>query len=207
MRNADSGEAECRFIGSSRNGTKLRSHLDDGLQVDFWAAVDETRRNNACISPDPQIAIGHTAGSLEKPHGAKRRIATELAERAVTIVVANRCAITDGAKQNDSVSANTGSPRAKPPDDWFGGELACVTVCEVEEDEIIPRAAQLPESSSGACQTCLVICHHRRRQTIHTASLTIFFDILLDPSRRSTKTMGISTIRNPFRHARKVISI
>src|SRR4051794_9458814 len=49
--------------------------------------------------------------------------------------------------------------------------------------------------------------HQRRRQTIQTASRTIDFDILLVPSVRSTKTMGISAIRKFRFHARKLISI
>ena len=49
--------------------------------------------------------------------------------------------------------------------------------------------------------------HQRRRQTIQTASRTIDLDILLVPSVRSTKTIGISTIRNPRFQARKLISI
>jgi hypothetical protein len=47
----------------------------------------------------------------------------------------------------------------------------------------------------------------RKRQTRHTASRTIRFDILLSPRLRSTNTIGISPIRKPFFHARKLISI
>jgi hypothetical protein len=52
-----------------------------------------------------------------------------------------------------------------------------------------------------------VIDHQRSRQTIQMASRTMRFDILLSPSVRSTKTIGISTIRNPLRQARKLNSI
>jgi hypothetical protein len=52
-----------------------------------------------------------------------------------------------------------------------------------------------------------VMDHHRSRHTIQTASRTIRFDILLSPSLRSVKTIGISTIRNPRFQALKLISI
>ena len=45
------------------------------------------------------------------------------------------------------------------------------------------------------------------RGTIHTASRTMAPVILLDPSVRSTNTMGISLSLNPFRHALTLISI
>jgi hypothetical protein len=38
----------------------------------------------------------------------------------------------------------------------------------------------------------------RSRQIMNAASLTIFFDIFELPTRRSTKRIGISMIRNPF---------
>ena len=49
--------------------------------------------------------------------------------------------------------------------------------------------------------------HQRSRQTIQTASRTIEFDILLVPSVRSTKTIGISAILKFRFQARKLISI
>src|SRR5918998_1445515 len=47
----------------------------------------------------------------------------------------------------------------------------------------------------------------RSHQTIQIASRTIRLFILLCPSTRSVKTIGISTRRNPFFQARKLISI
>ena len=51
------------------------------------------------------------------------------------------------------------------------------------------------------------MAHQRRRQTIQIASRTMRLFILLWPSTRSVKTIGISTSRNPFFQARKLISI
>jgi hypothetical protein len=48
---------------------------------------------------------------------------------------------------------------------------------------------------------------HRSRQTRHTASRTIFRDILLSPMSRSTNMIGISPIRKARLQARKLISI
>jgi hypothetical protein len=46
------------------------------------------------------------------------------------------------------------------------------------------------------------IAHQRRRHTIQMASRTMDFDILLVPSVRSTKTIGISAMRKFRFHAR-----
>src|SRR5262245_26797245 len=87
----------------------------------------------------------------------------------------------------------------------------------VDHDEVIAGAAHLVERPTNwnhaAPRTwCVegmrpVIAHSRSLQTIHTASRTIAPDILLCPSVRSTKTIGISTILQPFLQARKLISI
>ena len=79
----------------------------------------------------------------------------------------------------------------------------------IHEYEVVSRAGQFvePPSVEAHVQTRPVIDHHRSRHTIHTASRTMRFDILLSPSVRSTKTIGISAIWNPFFHALKLISI
>ena len=78
----------------------------------------------------------------------------------------------------------------------------------VDEYEVVPGASHFPERQPLQLhQTLPVMAHQRRRHTIQTASRTIFFDILLVPSVLSTNTMGISTIRKPFRQTLKCISI
>src|SRR5258706_12368353 len=80
----------------------------------------------------------------------------------------------------------------------------------VENDEVVSGSRHLVETLAlwpWHHQILPVKLHQRRRQTIQIASRTIFLDILLTPSARSTKMIGISTRRKPRFQARYAISI
>ena len=81
------------------------------------------------------------------------------------------------------------------------GRLRCVasTMTKSLPDPLILKNVVQPEACVPGLRGQMVPrdAHQRSRQTIQTASRTIALDILLVPSVRSTKTIGISTIRKP----------
>src|SRR5512140_3434470 len=78
----------------------------------------------------------------------------------------------------------------------------------VEKDEVVARPRHLVERMPfWDAHSRPVRCHHRRRQTMKMASRTMWPLILLSPTVRSVKTIGISRPRNPLWKARNDISI
>src|SRR6185503_30823 len=119
-------------------------------------------------------------------------------------------ALAELLQEHDSVGADPGAARGERSDRLAILEVGSGAVSRVEHDEIVPRPGHLIEVLAygiGSHQILPVRLHQRRRQTIQIASRTIFFHILLTPSVRSTKMIGISTIRNPRFQARNDISI
>ena len=83
--------------------------------------------------------------------------------------------------------------------------LPASLVTTVEEHKVVPRPGHLEERD--VAQSRPISDHHRSLHTIQMASRTIALLIFDVPSVRSVKTIGISTMVNPFRHARTDISI
>ena len=111
-------------------------------------------------------------------------------------------------EEDHSIGTHSSTPVAEGAYCCLPFEEARVFRPSVDKNEVVSGAGHLPERQPLQFhQTLPVMDHQRRRHTIQTASRTIFFDILLVPSVLSTNTMGISTIRKPFRQTLKCISI
>ena len=159
--------------------------------------------------------LGHSEFHRESS-AAEAGIATKGGLRAVAVIVAHGdIAIAHPLEEHNSIG-----PDARAACSQGSNGLGVFKTCGrprtlralrgIEHDEVVSRAGDLVKMLAFwplQHQTLPINPHQRRRQTIQTASRTIFFDILLTPSVRSTKMIGISTRRKPRFQARKDISI
>ena len=112
--------------------------------------------------------------------------------------------VRSGSDENDAVGTDAGPPRADGPHVLWR-PLSRGRHARVQHDEIVPRSRHLVDRKTDQMRPNQPMS--RRRGTFHTASRTMAPFILLCPSLRSAKTIGISRSLNPFRHARTLISI
>ena len=189
------------------------------LKVDFRCSSAEPPANHAGIRAERHATRRRDAKLERQAHGAERRVATQLADAPILVEVQNpKCLCGIMLDEHNAICANASCPRT---DSTYRGrilERRRIFGSRVKENEVVSRAAHLPEPSPTDRRhlrsTCPVIAqilpvtvHQRRRQTIKTASRTMPRLILLVPWARSVKTIGISSGLNPFRTARKLISI
>src|SRR5450830_1350398 len=139
-------------------------------------------------------------GATEAGVPAERRLG------AVAVIVAHPdIALPRFLEKYDSVSPDARAACRKRPDRLPVLQPRYGARCRVENDEVVSRAGHFVEVlalSASRHQILPVRLHQRRRQTIQIASRTIFFDILLTPSVRSTKMIGISKRLKPAFQAR-----
>src|SRR6266480_367312 len=137
---------------------------------------------------------------------AKARVAAEISLGAVTVIVAHsNVSLSEALEENDAVGSNPGATGGQRSDRLRSLQVRGSAASGIKDNEIVPRPGHFVERLTlGAShhQILPVRLHQRRRQTIQIASRTIFFDILLTPSVRSTKIIGISTSPNPRFQAR-----
>src|SRR6266576_966970 len=145
-----------------------------------------------------------------EPCRTEAGVSAERSLGPVAVIVAHPdVPLPDRLQKNDSVRANPGATGRERLYGLLVLEMCGSAVRGIEHHEVIAGSGHLVEVLAfGARHQILPVKpHQRRRQTIQIASRTIFFDILLTPSVRSTKMIGISKRRNPRFHALKDISI
>ena len=211
VRHSDHGKAD---TGLARVPLELclRDKVSHWLKVDLRSVRGEPSLREAGTGSEPEVLpFSYDSELGGQPYAAQRGVSAEQSDRSVAIEVSDREALGGVAwrlDEHNAVGADAGATRADSPDGLGLLEAAGWFRSRVDEHEVVAGTGELVKTPSIASHhTFPVTDHQRSRHTIQTASRTMRLDILLSPSVRSTNTIGISAIRNPFFHALKLISI
>ena len=208
VRDAGIGKAHSPFSGDKRDSS-LRPEPLNRLQVHLWLAIAESGRNHPNVGRKAKSVLRTDPKFCGQPSCAERRIAAELAKAPITVEVTDPkyfCGIV--LQKNNTIRTYTSRPGADSVNNGRICQFADRHLAGVKKEKVIPRPAHLPKlAAMRNAHSRPTIAHHRSRGTMRIASRTIPLLILLVPCVRSLKTIGISTHLNPFRDARKLISI
>ena len=206
MRYADPGIPEAGLSRFDPQILCVGADVRDRLEVDLRQIVANPglERSRRCVEQEP---AGQRQTKLHRQTGAAQaRVAAQSRLGAVAVIVAHPDVALPGPLEEDhAIGSDTRTACCQRPDTRLVFEAGCGALCRIKNDEIVSRARHLVEVLAFRARHHYILpvrLHHRRRQTIQTASRTIFFDILLSPSVRSTKMIGISKRLKPRFQAR-----
>ena len=205
VRHADEAEEQLALARLARDGGHRARQLEVAeADLGEVGVTDAARGDGAGIGGQRQRTAGQ-AHARGEARAAEGRVAAHRRPGAVGVVEVHAHRVrTVGGQQHQPVGAHT-SPAVADGDDPFHRPLGEPVRPPVEDDEVVARPRHLVDRRAHL--SLPKRDSMRSHQTIHTASRTIFLLILLCPSTRSVKTIGTSVRRNPFFHARKLISI
>ncbi len=118
-----------------------------GAKVELRQPGGHAGRHDAGIGGDAKRRPGTQAQLSREPHGAESRVAAQLSERTVGVVVANANVRTRGCgpHEDNPVRPDPRPARADPPDALRCPHGPRVVVPGVDEDEVVPGSAHLVE--------------------------------------------------------------
>ena len=159
------------------------------FEIDLRQPIDDPGIDVSCVGADCHL-VSRASKQSGQVHRAQRGVSTELAARSITIVVADvDYAFPRAAEEHHPIGSYARSLSTDLLYRCRVLEIRRWIRVLIEEHEIVARAGHLIEGPSLRRHTFLLTPHQRRRQTIQTASLTIFFDILLELWVLSKKTI------------------
>ena len=207
MRNPDRGKRYPALAWTGLDPGCVRRQFEVGQpDLGLVARGRTVGADRAGVGQQAEIAGRNQLQIDREPRAAQRGVAAHGRARAVRVPVGHPHHARGGVRGQDDqpVRAHAGAAVAQPGDAGRGPFVEARRA-PVEEDEIVPRAGHLV--NDGPSHRRPARAWSRSHQTIQIASRTMRLFILLWPSTRSVKTIGISTSRNPFFQARKLISI